>query len=204
MMKRFVAILISCLAFLTGSGDVLYWQVDDTAKVFNGENDTIGTSIIGFIGDRECGARAVVTGGDLAQPYYLSTYSKDNGTLDGELGVDFGESGGYWGSGVPTGNQSSIEQLEPSEMYMEYAFMVEIGEYTWDDVMNDWNFNVLAQSDKFAANQLSQYIHERFDLNPSSLAIWTPTEFYVVPEPSTSLLCIIGLGVLMLKRKAHG
>lgn len=32
MMKRLVAILISCLAFLTGSGDVLIWQVVDVLE----------------------------------------------------------------------------------------------------------------------------------------------------------------------------
>ena len=89
-------------------------------------------------------------------------------------------------------------------MYMEYAFMVEIGEYTWNDVMDDWNFNVLAQSDKYAANQLKNYIYERFSLAPPETGIWSPKDFYTTPEPSTSLLCIIGLGVLMLKRKAHG
>jgi len=35
MMKRLVAILISCLTFLNGSGDVLRWQIDSSSFVNN-------------------------------------------------------------------------------------------------------------------------------------------------------------------------
>ena len=34
--------------------------------------------------------------------------------------------------------------------------------------------------------------------------IWNPNDFYSTPEPSTFLLGIIGLGLLLLKRKTNG
>ena len=215
MMKRFVAILISCLAFLNGSGDVLYWQVSETATVDGGsirdfvepfgtyeEELPNGETYIGY----NVAARVKVTGGNLSQPEYLRIYFGNGIWQEGDIGSDLKpDTGGYWGLGVPSPVQSSVEEYGyGSELFKEYAFMVELGELTWDDVAEDLNWTTIAQSDEFAAEMLSQYIHERFDIAPSNLETWSPN-FHTVPEPSTALLCIIGFGVLMLKRKpCHG
>ena len=83
---------------------------------------------------------------------------------------------------------------------------MQIGNYD-----EDFNFNPILFSK-------GEKVEGRYRYNPGDLGPyggeWIPAEFYTinpvipspsVPEPSTSLLCIIGFGVLMLKRKpCHG
>ena len=127
-----------------GENDVLYWMVDDNATITtdteSGTTLTIGsffekiTSYSPFE-DLNTGegsafaARIRVTGGGIqeGQDVFLDLYIPGHG-LDvggGAYGVEFGNVGGYWGAGVPTGNQS------PSGDYSagtpEYSFIVELG-----------------------------------------------------------------------------
>ena len=196
------------LAF-AGNGDVLYWQVTDEATVDGGnikafvepygtyeEELPSGDMYIGY----NVAARVKVTGSHLQQSIYLPIYGLSD---DAELGVDFSpDTGGHWGCGVPTGNQSPLDTLGyGSEMFMECAFQVELGEITWDEVADTLDWTTIAKSDTFAASQLSQYIHERFVLPPPDLDVWTPMNFYIVPEPSSGLLLLFGLALFALKRK---
>ena len=50
-------------------------------------------------------------------------------------------------------------------------------------------------------SSLADYIHQTFDINPGSLASWTPTEFTAVPEPTSGILTAMGLALLALRRK---
>lgn len=210
-MKRLIVILLSCLTFLNGSGNVLYWQVTEDATVDRGNIKDFVESFGTYEGELPNGdtyisynvaARVKVTGGNLSQPEYLRIYFGDGEFEDGSLGLDLApDTGGYWGLGVSSPVQSSVEEYGyGSELFKEYAFMVELGELTWDDVAKDLNWTTIAQSDEFAAEMLSQYIHERFELAPPSLAAWNPN-FHTVPEPSTSLLCLLGSSLLILRRK---
>lgn len=199
------------LAFV-GNGDVLYWQITDAAKV---DNETIVSFVEPYgtyeeelpSGDMYIGynvaARVKVTGGNLSESVYLPLYFGDGISEDGEFGVDFSPNNGrYWGCGVPTGNQSPLDGVGyGSEMFMECAFQVELGEITWDEVADTLDWTTIAKSDTFAASQLSQYIHERFDIAPPNLDIWTPMVFHTIPEPNSGLLLLFGLAPLLLTRK---
>ena len=86
---------------------------------------------------------------------------------------------------------------------MEALFSIELGRMDWDDdTYMSGAFQVLAESDKYTYEQVMAHMYPTFDLNPP-VTDWKPMSYHSVPEPSTSLLCIIGFGVLMLKRKAH-
>ena len=182
--------------------DVLYWMIDNSATV---EKDGVTSTISSFFESYDApdgsafAARVRVTGGDIQDgqdvflDLYIPGYGLDKG--GGEYGVEFSEVGGYWGAGVPTGNQS------PSGDYSagtpEYSFIVELGNIDSSD-----NWTTVATSAAATYSSLGNYIHQTFDINPGQIAVWAPTAFSVpVPEPSSGLLTLIGFAFLALRRK---
>ena len=87
---------------------------------------------------------------------------------------------------------------------MEILFVMELGYNTWDDDLGDYVWETLAQSaPELYQDLMRQHMYATGDISPPGYTPWTP-DFYTTPEPSTSILCIIGLGLLLLKRKTNG
>ena len=186
--------------------DVLYWMVDGNATVTPmGCDSSASKSVSGFFGslrdeygaDSAFAARIRVTGGNIQEgedvflDLYIPGYGVDVGS--GAYGVEFSEVGGYWGAGVPTGNQSLSDTYFTDTP--EYSFTVELGNISGD------NWVTVATSAAATYSSLNDYIHQTFDINPSSMAVWTPTAFSYVPEPTSGLLTAIGFALLALRRK---
>ena len=199
-----LALLVLTAGGVSAGDDVLYWMVDSSATV---EKDGVTTSVSSFFDNyaapegSEFAARVRVTGGDIqdGQDVFLDLYIPGYG-LDvggGEYGVEFGDGSGYWGAGVPTGNQS------PSGDYSagtpEYSFIVELGNIDSSD-----NWTTVATSASASYSSLGDYIHQTFDVNPGQIAVWTPSHFTAVPEPTSGLLTLIGFAFLALRRKRKG
>ena len=196
----FVAVALTA-GIASAGDDVLYWMVDSSATV---EKDGVTTSVASFFENYGApegsafAARVRVTGGaiqdgqDVFLDLYIPGYGLDVG--GGEYGVEFSEVGGYWGAGVPTGNQS------PSGDYSagtpEYSFIVELGNIDSSD-----NWTTVATSAAATYSSLGNYIHQTFDINPGQIAVWSPNMFTAVPEPSSGLLTLIGFAFLALRRK---
>ena len=195
---------VALTASVASAGDdVLYWMVDSSATV---EKDGVTTSVSSFFENYGApqgsafAARVRVTGGDIqaGQDVFLDLYwGTEFGGVDeggGALGVEFSDVGGYWGAGVPTGNQS------PSGNYSagtpEFSFIVELGNIDSSD-----NWTTVATSAAKAYSDLGDYIHQTFDINPGQIAVWTPAQFTAVPEPSGGLLTLMGVALLALRRK---
>ena len=199
-MAAFVAALLT-VGVASAEEDVLYWMIDSSATV---EKDGVTSSVSSFFdnygapANSAFAARVRVTGGNIQEgqdvflDLYIPGYGLDEG--GGEWGVEFGDAGGYWGAGVPTGNQS------PSGNYSagtpEFSFIVELGNIDSSD-----NWTTVATSAATAYSDLADYIHQTFDINPGQLAVWTPTQFTAVPEPSGGLLTLMGVALLALRRK---
>ena len=110
----FAAAILVAGVLPAGENDVLYWMIDDTATVTpwgGGEAVSVGD----FFSSHELAgegsafaARIRVTGGNITEDTFLDLYIPGYGLDEGsgEYGVEFSEVGGYWGAGVPTGNQS--------------------------------------------------------------------------------------------------
>ena len=143
-------------------------------------------------------ARVRVTGGDIqdGQDVFLDLYipGSDVDEGGGAWGVEFSDAGGYWGAGVPTGNQSPSGDFSAGTP--EYSFIVELGNIDSSD-----NWTTVATSASAAYSDLGDFIHETFDINPGQIAVWSPTQFSAVPEPSSGLLMAVGLALLALRRK---
>ena len=199
--------IAACLAVALTAGvasagdDVLYWMVDNSATV---EKDGVTSSISSFFESYDApdgsafAARVRVTGGDIqdGQDVFLDLYipGSDVDEGGGAWGVEFSDAGGYWGAGVPTGNQSPSGDFSAGTP--EYSFIVELGNIDSSD-----NWTTVATSASATYSSLGNYIHRTFDMNPSSMAVWTPTAFTAVPEPSGGLLMTMGLALLALRRK---
>ena len=206
-MAALAAAILTADVASAGENDVLYWMIDGTASVTpwdGGEAMSVGD----FFSSHELAtegsafaARVRVTGGDIQEgqdvflDLYIPGYGLDVGS--GEYGVVFSEVGGYWGAGVPTGNQSPSGDYSAGSP--EYSFIVELGNIDSSD-----NWTTVATSAATAYSDLGAYIHQTFDINPSSMAVWTPTSFTAVPEPSSGLLVTIGFAILALRRKRKG
>ena len=199
--------IAACLAVALTAGvasagdDVLYWMVDNSATV---EKDGVTSSISSFFESYDApdgsafAARVRVTGGDIQDgqdvflDLYIPGYGLDEG--GGEYGVEFSEVGGYWGAGVPTGNQSPSGDFSAGTP--EYSFIVELGNIDSSD-----NWTTVATSAAATYSDLGDFIHETFDINPGQIAVWLPTQFSAVPEPSSGLLMAVGVALLALRRK---
>ena len=213
MFRRFSRLAVLAAVFLTAGiapaeEGVLYWMVDGNATVTPmGGDPSAGVSISDFFTglgyneedpDPAFAARIRVTGGGIADDanVFLDLYIPGSGVDvgGGELGVEFSDVGGYWGAGVPTGNQS------PSGDYSagtpEYSFTVELGNIDSED-----NWTTVAWGETKSYTQLAAYIYQTCDMNPSSFAAWTPAQFTYIPEPSSGLLAAIGLALLALRRR---
>lgn len=200
----FAASILAAGVASAGESDVLYWMIDDSATVTKWDGSQV--SLTDYFSDPEVAAsgsdfaaRIRVTGGDIqeGQDVFLDLYVPGYG-LDvggGEYGVGFSTVSSYWGAGVPAGNQS------PSGDYSagtpEYCFIVELGNIDSSD-----NWTTVAWSAATGYSSLGAYIHQSFGLNPSAMAVWTPTSFASpVPEPSSGLLALLGFAFLALRRK---
>ena len=197
------ALLVAGVSF--AEEDVLYWMIDSNASITTdaGSGSTatiksffenIGTYFPDISVDSSAfAARVRVTGGDITEDTFLNLYIPGYGVDSGE--VEFSDVGGYWGAGVPTGNQSPLGDYGSPE----YSFMIELGNIDSSD-----NWTTVATGAATSYSSLGDYIHATFDINPGQLAVWTPTQFTAVPEPSGGLLTLMGVALLALRRRRMG
>ena len=201
--RRLVRMAALAAAILTAGvasaeDDVLYWMIDDSATVTKTDGTEVGVSefLSNPVEGSAFAARIRVTGGSITEDTFLDLYVPGYGVDvgGGEYGVVFSNIGGYWGSGVPTGNQSPLGSYSAGSP--EYSFIVELGNIDSSD-----NWTTVATSAATAYSDLGNYIHQSLDVNPQSAAVWTPGSFQAVPEPSGGLLTMMGLAFLALRRK---
>ena len=200
--RLFKRLVLSCAMMLTaavahGEDEVLYWMVTDGATV---DNQGILYFLQDYVVDEDNwnAARVRVSGGGYSSPFYLAVYFGNGDFEDGTYGVELFDNGsGYWGAGVPTGNQSPFGR----ELLEECIFTMELGHNSWDALSGEVSWVTLAESDSLAYAALQEYVYQRFDLNPPTAGIWTPTEFHAVPEPTVAMLYLLGGAFLVLRRK---
>ena len=209
MIKKLIVILFSFLTFLTGSGDILWWQVDDTATV-DGQSiysfvSSYGTEIIDGYDFYNVGARVRMTNPDGSTAIIPIAYPDFPG--DRFEYAEFFNGGGANGAGFGTGywsTQSVLHEVPEYnfELLNEAQFLVELGELSYDDVFDIVGWETIAVSDTKFGSELRGMIFPGGVSEPADFQ-WIPTRFHTVPEPSTFLLCLLGAALLMLRRKHH-
>ena len=217
-MKKIVTIALIAFALFLCKADVLLWQVDDTAKV-DGTPIQKWLMASPYIEDDDHWVAARVKLTD-ANGTVLGIYF-DSIVEDGTWGVWIGDNGdGSWGSGVPTGNQSptghktfyaSLDDptttILENPATIEALFIMELGYNAYDPNIDDYVWTTIAQAlpEETYETLRANYMYGEGSIAPPTQKVWTPTEFYTtsVPEPSSTILCLLGLSLFMLKRKSN-
>ena len=210
-MKKLLAILlVGVLACAKGETEVLLWQVDETPIVHSETGDINVYQWAGMLlNDEDNWPAARVIGQNGQYMAILSIYFGEGYEEDGDWGVEFSDVGGYWGSGVPTGNQSKI----PIEL-MEGYFQMQLGHNSWDDDVGDYVWTSLAYSEWKSMQDLdTDHIYTSAgigtNLGPHNETPWMPMDFYTVspaipidvPEPNSFILMSLGICLLGLRRR---
>ena len=204
----FAAAMMAAGFLSAADNDVLYWMVTGSSKVRNGGvEESLSDYFASYGADSSFAARIRVTGGDISGDTFLGIYYIDE---NDQLAIDSGNwgigfdlepdvSSVYWGAGVPDGNQSPSGDFSAGSP--EYSFILEIGNVAFDSEDNPVSWTTVAKSAATAYSSLSDYIHPTFEIDPSSLAAWTPVDFVAVPEPSSGLLTLMGMALVALRRR---
>ena len=121
--------------------------------------------------------------------------------------ADFFDGGGERGSGFGTGWWLSQSPLPSSETLTEALFQIELGEITYNEALDNLDWETIAWSDPEAKENMSRYIWEG-GVAPPNPDQWSPMMFYMTdpvqtPEPSSGILSVLGLMMIALRRKGH-
>ena len=228
MLKKLTALVFTCAMSLFGYGwegrdTTLYWQVNDSATVDGASMHYSFLVPYPEDDDNWNGIRVKVVSPD-GQIQRILDFCDDNGgtyswkeaAYVGDLLDEYDNPTGLWGSGVPTGNQSPLHDLS-TLIAEEYYIQAELGRLSWnyDTDSADWSTLAYSAYEKLTDDFKTDHTYDLGTIAPPTTTSWIPEEFFTikpaipsggspyVPEPSTSLLGIIGLGLLLLKRKTH-
>lgn len=166
-----------------GENDVLYWKLVDSEsdiRLADGTTQKVSayTTAIGKGEGESFAVRVRVTGGGISGNVFLGMCYEDGAEEPGRFGIDIETSGsGHTGAGVPVGSPS------PTGSYAGCNFVMELGKVAYDSVNGTNTWTTLASSEKKTYEQLSDYIHAKFDLNPPSDAAWAPPLFDRLAAP---------------------
>ena len=78
----------------------------------------------------------------------------------------------------------------------EYAFVIELGNYE----SGSWSMLAVSESATYTDLVNNGHIEVSGDYNPQVIAPWMPTA-YVVPEPTSGVLVLVGAALLALRRR---
>ena len=213
--------MLFCLAGSVGKGDVLLWQVNDTATVD-------GTPIINWIAsspyveddDHWVAARVKISDGngrvlDIRSPEYTDPSTGEYhpaGYESGEWGMWLTDGEQGWGTGAgvqsPTGHKTWYTTTDGPDAIIENPdaiealFTMQLGYNSYDASINDYVWETVAESYPEVTYKYlrDNYMYGVSTIDPYSMNSWTPTEFHTIPEPTTFLLLLLGFGILALRR----
>ena len=195
MVKRTIIILFSCFALLNGNCGELYWQVGGNlahdGDVTNTEVPHLdGTPLPMLIpkGNEDYGIRIKVVGPNVDPDTYLGIRFNDGSIFEGDYGVmiSHDDGSGYFGTGIT---------MSPISDDTANLFLAELIMFISDD-----EITVLGSSPMVSREDLEKFVSYDPIYTPP-VFVWNPNDFYSTPEPSTSILCLIGASLLMLRRK---
>ena len=173
---------------------LLYWQVEDTAAITWFDGSPIGTvtTYRNLDGQQVNMARAVSTTAEDG----MCTYYMDIGVTSDTMEPT--------GDGFGTGPMLSyIGAFDSSTSLAGLSFAIELGNWA------NGQWTTLATTGMISYNDLTQIASQEGgtyiltagqDINLPTFMAWTPNA-YVVPEPSSGLLVLIGASLLALRRR---
>lgn len=222
-MRGLIFICLAFLVFLTGSGDILYWQVNENTTVDGGDIQEFlepypSDSSDDYLFFPAARVRMVSSDGSSSSilPILIPEYDGNPSEwVAGDIGVEPGNWGsGYWETGLVQSETgfNTINRIQdiihgdvldvPPEV-LESMFIMELGYNEWNESADDYVWKTLAESKpELYKDLVSRYMFAPGNIAPGPDHIWTPNFRTTVPEPSSILLCMIGARLLGLRRRA--
>jgi hypothetical protein len=179
------ALTLSCEA--AGGGEVLWWMIGENYGSITGTTEDGKTTMTAA----QLGVTDARIGYEDASGNrtYLTLYGiDDQGTvyaLEGAAGV-----------GLPAEYFADLSGISD----LGYSFVLELGH--WEN--NQWINTSMEASATYQELVAGKHISNWDNTAPTYGTPWTPSNFSVVPEPSSGLMVLVGTALLMLRRKRFG
>ena len=178
------ALTLSCEA--AGGGEVLWWMIGDNYGSITGTTEDGKTMTAAQLGVTDARIGYEDASGNRT---YLTLYGiDDQGTvyaLEGAAGV-----------GLPAEYFADLSGISD----LGYSFVLELGH--WEN--NQWINTSMEASATYQELVAGKHISNWDNTAPTYGTPWTPSNFSVVPEPSSGLMLLVGTALLMLRRKRFG
>jgi hypothetical protein len=180
------ALALSCEA--AGGGEVLWWMIGENYGSITGTTEDGKTTMTAA----QLGVTDARIGYEDASGNrtYLTLYGiDDQGTvhaLEGAAGV-----------GLPAEYFADLSGISD----LGYSFVLELGHWEQD---SGWVATSMEASATYQELVAGKHISNWDNTAPTYGTPWTPSNFSVVPEPSSGLMVLVGTALLMLRRKRFG
>jgi hypothetical protein len=179
------ALTLSCEA--AGGGEVLWWMIGENYGSITGTTEDGKTMFAGDLGVTDARIGYQDASGNRT---YLTLYGLDDeGTvhvLEGAAGV-----------GLPAEYFADLSGISD----LGYSFVLELGHWEED---SGWVATSMEASATYQELVAGKHISNWDNTSPTYGTPWTPSNFSVVPEPSSGLMVLVGTALLMLRRKRFG
>ena len=199
-MKKILVIFALCVLPFTGvawdnADSIMYWQLGDAGNIVDdGPNDVY--TFLGFDhANDEIGVRIAAYDKDGNLVKYLNPVYPDSPEVPGGIDWEYNDEWIGTRDDLPARNRQAY--YGPDD-YLEMLFQMQVGNYD-----EDFNFNPMLWTKGELVD--GKHWYDTGSILPPGTE-WTPTAFYTinpvspVPEPSSSLLLLLGISILMLKR----
>ena len=180
------ALALSCEA--AGGGEVLWWMIGENYGSITGTTEDGKTTMTAA----QLGVTDARIGYEDASGNrtYLTLYGIDESgkvlALEGAAGV-----------GLPAEYFADLSGISD----LGYSFVLELGHWEED---SGWVATSMEAKESYAKLKEMQHISDWDNTAPTYGTPWTPSNFSVVPEPSSGLMVLVGTALLMLRRKRFG
>lgn len=198
-MKKIIATILIMLCCATNAATVLWAALDESSTIngisFRSYSDPQNSLVNA--------ARLSISDS--------STYSMDSVTQLALWTPPFDGEPGYWEEDFPVtclhdedgdyymGEWSSQFNLKDNPN-LNAAVFFELGYVNWDDF--DSPFITLATATATVQELIDgNYTYQSGSIAPPDERNWMPTQFNAIPEPSTAILALLGVGMLFKRRK---
>lgn len=198
-MKKALTTILALLTILSSATQIMWVGIDKNALVHINDNVL---SINDWITTLQCAPEdvgACIRVGDTAMPagYEDPPYQQPPSVVFDEDISEFCVivTDIY---GEPTGMYADWQPIRLDNTDKSATVYYDIG--YWDENL-DWEFVTVATATDMLGNLWNQHTYEAGTLLPPTETPWKPSDYYAIPEPSPSILAILGTLFLLKRRK---